>query len=140
MLRLKSATGPVMHDATEPSRKLLVAVIAMAVEDTCRPPTPAEDKHQQNRLRDPIKALRWIFSDSPVFELYCLMVDIEPDHLRRRLIKSSHEDGQGSTFRPDQRQVFQLRYGWAQRDGIFRKPYDTYTEDKEDADEADRPA
>ena len=119
------------HDPSAPSRRLLLAVIAQAIEDASRPPTPAEINAKANRLQDPIQALRWLFAPSPVLEWYAGYVEIDPERLRAKLIEAIYRYADDQ-FRADQRRVFRLRYQWARRDGLFAEPYDPMKEDAYD--------
>jgi hypothetical protein len=119
-------------NAFGPDRRLLQAIICVAIEDCCRPPTRAEARFKANRLRDQIQALRWLFCDSPALDWYAGLLEISVPDLRKRLVQAAHEDGEGSTFRPDQRRVFRVRYQWAKSAGLFDEPYDVFAEDRGD--------
>ena len=136
---LRSTDSAKHHDPSKTSRRLVLAIIAQAIEDASRPPTPAEIKAKANRLKDPIQALRWLFAPSPVLEWYAAHVDLDVELFRRALIQAAHSYAENS-FRPDQRRVFRLRYQWAKRDCLFDAPYDPDIEDRDDDDENDRPA
>lgn len=126
-------------DQTQVARRLILAIICQAIEDACRPPTPAEVKAKANRLRGPIQALRWLFAPNPVLVWYAGWVDLDVPVFREALIKAAHRY-EDNYFRSDQRRILRMRLQWARRDGLLSQPYDPYVEDQDDDDEDSGPA
>lgn len=122
-----------LADPAGAQRRLLMAVITRAIEDCCQTLLRSEIRAQQNRAYEAIQALRWLFAPNGIVGWYCVMLDLNEDDLRKRLLASMWDSSTSTVaLQAEQKRLFRLRYTWAKRDGILAEPYDIDAETRRD--------
>jgi hypothetical protein len=122
-----------LADPAGAQRRLLMAVITRAIEDCCQTLLRSEIRAQQNRAYEAIQALRWLFAPNGIVGWYCVMLDLDENDLRKRLLASMWDSSTSTvSLQAEQKRLFRLRYTWAKRDGILIEPYDMDAETRRD--------
>ena len=119
------------NSQTRACQKLLAAVVAVAVNDTCVEPfkTTASDKTRLMRV-DTITAFRFLFSnDVSGLDAYALWLDFNPDNFRRKLLEIMFNDSPNVIAGKDPHLRRNFRYNY----NLWRKlPRMEITEEEED--------
>jgi len=119
-----SDTEDVHYDRARPCRRLLTAVITMAVRDASTPPTKGERKAGRNRLTDARQALRWLFGPNPVLDWYCKHLGMDADDVREGLRRAMYNECDGEHYGAKDRRILRVRYHWAREERMLDEQYD----------------
>lgn len=120
------------YDYARPCRRLLMAVITMAVRDASTPPTKGERRAERNRLTDARQALRWLFAPNPVLDWYCNHLGMDGDDVREGLRRAMYTDRDGEHYGAEDRRILRVRYHWAREERMLDEPYDVHVETARD--------
>lgn len=98
--------------------RLLTAIIASAIHDASEKPSPAEVKNQRNLCKNACAAIHWLFDKESVFPLYCSLMGVDAESIRRALINTDTMPGSDAdkTYGAAQRRSLRARYRWLAND------------------------
>lgn len=124
------STRPGTREEDARCAKLLAAVIAAAVQDASEAPSNEENKKQRNICKAACAAIHWLFDKESVFPLYCQLIGLEAESIRKALleINSMHDSAADKIFRPNQRRAIRLRYRWLANDKDINFKAEDYDE------------
>lgn len=120
------------YDHARPYRRLLTAVITMAVRDASTPPTKGERRAERNRLTDARQAMRWLFAPNPVLDWYCNHLGMDGGEVREGLRRAMYTDRDGEHYGAEDRRILRVRYHWAREERMLDEPYDIHVETARD--------
>lgn len=119
------------NSQTRACQKLLAAVVAVAVNDTCVEPFRATSKDKTLFIRkDTVTAFRFLFSkEVSGLDSYALWLDFNPDNFRRKLLDAMWDESVDTVAGKDSQQRRNFRYNYK----LWRKlPHTELTEEDED--------
>ena len=125
------------YDYARPCRRLLTAVITMAVRDASTPPTKGERRAERNRLTDARQALRWLFAPNRVLDWYCNHLGMDAADVREGLRRAMYSDRDGEHYGAEDRRILRVRYHWAREERMLDEPYDIDVETARDLKRGD---
>ena len=98
--------------------RLLTTVITTAIQDASIMPSQREQKEKRNISSDARAAIHWLFDKESVFPLYCQLIGMDAESVRRALIFTDNEPGSVSDklFTGLQRRAIRARYRWLAND------------------------
>jgi hypothetical protein len=85
--------------ATRGGARLIAYIINQAIVDAAKPLKCAERKAGENQDEHAIEALDWLFTPGTAFEAYAHLLGMDPDYLRRALLKPASPDAAQVTER-----------------------------------------
>ena len=107
--------------------RLLTAVITTAIQDASEMPAAAEVKQQRNISKAPCAAIHWLFDKESVFPLYCGLIGVDAESIRRALLGTNTLPGTEAdkSYSAHQRRSLRARYRWLANDeNVNFKPED----------------
>jgi len=110
--------------------RLLTTVITTAIQDASIMPSQREQKAQRNLSTEPCAAIHWLFDKESVFPLYCQLIGMDAESIRRALIFTDNEPGSVSDklFNGLQRRAIRARYRWLANDKDINFTAEDYDE------------
>lgn len=112
------STRPGTSEEDARCARLLTAVISTAIQDAGEQPSHEEIKKQRNLCKAPCAAIHWLFDKESLFPLYCSLIGVDAESIRKALLEIDAYPGSPSdkTFRPSQRRAIRMRYRWLAND------------------------
>ena len=101
-------TGLLTHNSVVPEKRLLAAVIAKSITDCCEPPTGS--KKNPKLSAEAHGAMRFLFIDNFICQLYFELLDIDLPSFRTHLVATMHTDKETPHITGGQKRAFRSNY------------------------------
>jgi hypothetical protein len=89
-------------------KRLLSAVVSLAILDACQKPIRRADEHQLSDEAE--SALEFLFGDTRWCDLYLSSMGIDPGTFRRYLISTMERQKGVREIKPEKQKIFNLNY------------------------------
>ena len=101
-------TGLLTHNSVVPEKRLLAAVIAKSITDCCERPTGA--KKDPKLSAEAHGAMRFLFIDNFICQLYFELLDIDLPSFRTHLVATMYTDKETPHISGRQKRAFRSNY------------------------------
>jgi len=101
-------TGLLTHNNVVPEKRLLAAIIAKAITDCCE--RPVGGKKDPKLSTEAHGAMRFLFIDNFMCQLYFELLDIDLPSFRTHLVATMHIDKETKQISGKQRRAFRSNY------------------------------
>jgi hypothetical protein len=101
-------TGLLTHNSVVPEKRLLAAVIAKSITDCCERPTGS--KKDPKLSEEARGAMRFLFSNNFICQLYFELLDIDLPSFRTHLVATMHIEKETPHISSGQKRAFRSNY------------------------------
>lgn len=101
-------TGLLTHNSVVPEKRLLAAIIAKSITDCCE--RPMGGKKDSKLSAEAYGAMRFLFIDNFICQLYFELLDIDLPSFRTHLVATMHTDKETPQISCGRKRAFRSNY------------------------------